>query len=205
MKTNFTTGKLLIAAFALIALTLSSCTKDEETPTLDISGSYSLTSATLVDGNVDVDGTQNLFIENGLALVGASGDVDVPAGESTYTTIFVNAILGGAAPCEQAQGTYTIDFVKTGSKVTFVCTSEGNTSEDLGTYELLDSNTTISMNISVSFSPVPINITITDVEIDTDSGNISGTVQRFPMIKYAGDIGVDNLQYISATITLRKL
>ncbi|MCB0504373.1 MAG: hypothetical protein KDC58_02625 [Cyclobacteriaceae bacterium] len=206
MKTNFTNGKLFLAAFAIIAVTLSSCKKDEETPALDISGSYALSSATLVDGDVDASGSNNMFIQYGMALLNptSTDDVDVAPGESTFTTIFVNAILGGAAPCEQSQGTYTIDFVKDGSKVAFVCTSEGNTSDDLGTYELLENNTTISMNINVSFSPVPINITINDVEID-DDGNISGTVERFPMIKYAGPIGVDNLQYISASITLQKL
>lgn len=227
MKTKFTIRRLIFTAFTIGAIALSSCTKDEETPKFDVSGEYTLQSAVLVDGNVnDTDAASNLFIGDGLYLLGSQGDVDVPAGETQITTGFVDAVLRGAAPCKDADltsWTYKIDLSSTGG-VAFVCTSEGDVSDDLGTYSLLENNTVLSMSISVSFSPIPITITISDL-VQNDDGSLTGTVESFPMLRYAfygdgslmliggpidGDItntSPDNLnvQYLSATITLAKV
>lgn len=219
--------KQILLGIAMIAFIASSCNKKDETPAVDISGMYSLQSATLVDGNVDdSNDASNLVITDGLYLLGLQGDVDVPTGEAQVTTGFVDAVLRGAAPCTSTDLTawkYKVDL-KSDGKVAFVCTSENDKSEDLGTYELQNNNTTLNMSISVSFSPIPITITITDIEI-TDT-TIKGKVERFPMLKHAfydlatqelmpigapidkdpTNLSPDNLnvQYLSATIVLTK-
>lgn len=213
MKTNFTIMGKLFMAITLVAFTLS-CSKDEE-PKLDISGQYTLQSATLVDGNVnDSDDASDLVIVDGyLLLTGQPGDVVLPAGESQITSAFVDAVLRGAAPCESqdlTSWTYQMD-IKSSGVLAFDCTSE-DISEDTGTWKLLEDNTVLSMSVEVSFSPIPIPITIKDIEV-TDTA-ISGTVESFPMLKdakYAIGAPIDgnesnlNVQYLSANITLAKV
>jgi len=227
MKTNFTMTKRFLFAIALLTIVVSSCKKEEEVVPIDISGMYSLQSATLIDGNVDdADAASNLLISDGLYLLGLQGDVDVPTGEATITSGFVDAVLRGAAPCTNVDPrtwTYNIDL-QSGGDVAFVCTSENDLSETLGTYRLLENNTTLSMSISVSFSPIPITITITELEVTETT--ITGKVERFPMLKHgfydlatgtlmpigapidgdATNLVPDNLnvQYLSATIVLTK-
>ncbi|MCB0496550.1 MAG: hypothetical protein KDC79_10480 [Cyclobacteriaceae bacterium] len=208
MKTNFTIGKLFTAAFALAAITLSSCNKDEDT-TPDISGKYALTSVVLVDGNTgDSDDASDLVIYGG----STNPETDppytaiIPAGDNAASNqgalFFVNEILKGAAPCtNQDTGTWTylIDM-QSGGDLAFECTSE-SIEEVLGTWVLTGTSSLTLTIESESLGTVP--VTLSNLEI-TDT-TISGTINGFPMVKNATEpIGLTNLQYIKVEATITK-
>ena len=216
MKTNFTMKKYFLAAFVMMAFVISSC-EDDAPVVVEGAGIYDFGSATLVDGNVNDPNTTDMVIVDGMLLVtGQPGDVTLPAGEAQITTAFVDAVLRGAAPCESQDLTswaYQINL-KSDLNVAFICTSEADLSEDIGSWQVIGDK--LSMSISVSFSPVPIPIVISSVVI-TDT-NISGTIDALPMIRDAkvpvggpldGDItNTDpsnlNVQYIAVEVILNK-
>lgn len=92
MKTNFTMTKRFLFAISLLAVIASSCSEDDVIPPPDIAGIYTFTSATLIDGDIANSATTNLVIEHG---GGPGVNVDVPAGDVTTTSFFVNAVLSG--------------------------------------------------------------------------------------------------------------
>jgi hypothetical protein len=186
MKTNFTMTKRFLFAIALLAVVVSSCSDDDAPTVVPGAGIYEFGSATLVDGDVNDDGTTNLVLRNVVTAGGVVPEITLPKGESDNTSGFVDAVLTGAAPCVEGGGstadwTYQMNL-KSDLKVAFICTSENDLSEDIGSWQLLNDNTTLSMSISVSFSPIAIPIVLNDVVI-TDT-QISGTVESFPMVKY---------------------
>jgi len=205
--------KHFLAAFVLMAFIASSCEEDEPT-VVPGAGIYDFTSAALYDGDVEDPNTTNLVVIDGMLLLGAQGDINIApgdAGEVQITSAFVNAVLKGAAPCvgpDPTNYTYQINL-KSDLKLAFICTSENDLSEDIGSWQVIGDK--LSMSISVSFSPVPIPIVIGNVTI-TDT-NISGRIEAFPMIKDAkfpigtpldGDANNLNLQYISVDVVLTK-
>jgi len=212
-----------LAVFALMALVISSC--EEDAPTVvPGAGIYTFGSATLVDGDINNPDTDVLLLRNvpvtGLGIV---PEFPIQAGETDNTSGFVDAVLTGAAPCENLDATtwtYQINL-QDNLNVAFICTSEDDLSEDIGSWQLIGDK--LSMSISVSFSPIPIPIVISSVVI-TDTG-ISGTIDSFPMVKYivyddgtpmpiGGPIDGDitntdasnlNVQYISVSVQLDKV
>lgn len=219
MKLNKVMKRVYMLALLAITVGFYSCDEDA----LDIvnaAGVYDFGSATLVDGNADDDMTTDLIIRNVPDLVGITPELVLSANETTYTSALVDGVLTGASPCDDTEtATYQIDL-KADSNLAFICTSEDNLSEDVGSWLLIDDQLTLT--VSVSFSPIPIPILLSDVKI-TDS-SISGTIERFPMVKYvlyddgtpmpvAGPIDGDpsnldasnlNIQYISIEIVLQK-
>jgi len=205
MKTNFTMTKRLLFAFAALAMVISSCDKTPEVvPSPEIGGIYTFTSATLIDGNVGDATTTNLVIENG---GGAGVTLDVPAGDVQYTSFFVNAVLSGLAPCvdEQIPVTYQIN-IKADGGLAFICTSEGGTSVDNGTWVFADNDKTLVLTIeSSTLGTVEVKIE-TATFVTGTTGLISGTMNAFPMIANAGlPIGATNLQFIAFDVVLTKI
>lgn len=201
MKTNFTMTKRLLFAFAAIAFVASSCSDDPvEVPAPDVAGIYTFTSATLIDGNIGDASTTNLVIEHG---GGPGVNVDVPAGDVQTTSFFVNAVLSGVAPCTDPATpiTYTIDLQADGT-IAFICTSEGDLSEDAGSWALTDENKTLVLTIE---SAVLGQVVVEIENLVVVSPVLSGTINSFPMIQSAAaGIGPDNLQFISFDVVLTK-
>ncbi len=226
MKKNFTNTKRFLFAIALLAVVVSSCKKDDPPVVVLGAGIYEFGSATLVDGDVNNSATTNLVLRNvPIDATTVIAELTLPAGEIDNTSNFTDAVLTGAAPCtdeDTRNWTYQINL-KSDLKVAFICTSENDFSEDIGTWQMLNNNTTLSMSISVSFSPVAIPIVLNDVVI-TDT-QITGTIESFPMVKYIvydtglpmpiggpidGDINNTdpsnlNLQFISVDVVLDKV
>lgn len=183
----------------------------------DIAGSgiYEFGSATLVDGNINDMNTTDLFIIDGNLLIsGLSEDITIHKGEVQATSAFVDSFFKGAAPCEnfdQTSWTYQINL-KGNNQVAFICTSENDLSEDIGTWQLF--NGILSMSMAVSFSPIPIPIVISNAVITGTS--ITGTIEALPMMRDAkypigGPLDGNpsntdptnlNVQYISVDIQL---
>ena len=208
MKTNFTMTKRFLFALSLLAVIATSCSEDEVIPPPDIAGIYNFTSATLIDGDIGNDATTDLLI-----LMGSTNpDADPPysasavAGDVPTTSFFVNAVLSGLAPCVDAQTpvTYQIDIQSAGT-LAFICTSEGNTTEENGTWKLLDENKTLELTIESSTLGTVVVKIETATFVTGDVGVISGTMNSFPMVKNALEgIGADNLQFISFEVVLSK-
>ena len=212
MKTNFTMKKYFLAAFVMMAFVISSC-EDDAPVVVEGAGIYNFGGASLIDGNTN-DPATNLLITDGMLLLGGQGDIDISPGdpgEAQITSAFVDAVLKGASPCTDANSlnwTYQINL-KSDLNVAFICTSEADLSEDIGSWQLLDDK--LSMSISVSFSPIPIPIVISNVVITETT--ISGSIDQLPMIKDAklpigapidGDATNLNVQYISVSVVLNK-
>ena len=204
MKTNFTITKRLLFAFAALAFVASSCDKTPEVvPDPEIAGIYNFTSATLIDGNIGDATTTNLVIENG---GGPGVTADVPAGDVATTSFFVNAVLSGLAPCVDALTpvTYQIN-IKSDGGLAFICTSEGGTSVDNGTWVFADDNKTVVLTIESSTLGTVVVKIETATFVTGDAGVISGTMNTFPMIINAGlPIGATNLQFIAFDVVLSK-
>jgi|GEM_PF-6622824 len=204
MKLNFTKTTAYLSLFASLLFLYTSCS-DTQTPNADPTGTYVLKSATLEDGDTGTDGTQNLFIKNGLTdpTTGAKSDADLPPGEVQFTTLFVNGLLAQGAPCTDPinAATYQIDF-KTGGVLAFNCPAE-SINKDSGTWTAV-SPTSVTLSVNASFSPVPIPIVINDVQISSTA--FSGTIVSFPMAEdLAIPIDATNLQNISVSVELTKV
>lgn len=202
MKTNFTMTKRLLFAFAALAFVASSCSDDDpiDVPAPDVAGVYTFTSATLIDGNIGDASTTNMVIEHG---GGPGVNVDVPAGNVQETTFFANAVLSGVAPCTDPAipVTYKVDLQADGT-IAFICTSEGDLSEDAGIWELADENKTLVLTIE---SAVLGQVVVEIENLMVVSPVLSGTINSFPMIKSAAaGIGPTNLQFISFDVVLTK-
>jgi len=219
MKTNFTMTKRLLFGFAALAMVISSCEEDPiEVPAPDIAGIYNFTSATLVDGDIGNDATTDLFIAFG----STNPDADPPysasaqVGDVPTTSFFVNAVLSGLAPCvnPDVAVTYQIN-IKSDGGLAFICTSEGGTSEDNGSWAFADDNKTVILTIESSTLGTVIVKIETATFVTGDSGIISGTINSLPMIKN-GLLGVGapldpndasagvNLQFIAIDVILSK-
>lgn len=169
-------------------------------------GKWSLSTATLVDGNIpDTNSTDMVILNGGIdPNSGTPVTVTVPAGNISETKFFVNAILSDLAPCTDPNTpvTYQINM-KSGGILAFICTSEGDTSEDNGTWVL--ANDYLSLTLTVS-SPVLgyVVVSITDLVVDS-SGKLSGYIDSYPMVVDAAlPIGANNLQFISFDVVLQK-
>ena len=212
MKTNFTMKTYFLAAFVMMAFVVSSCEDDEPTPEpVDISGKYTLnpqSAGKLVDGNVSATSpnADPLVILNG---GGAGVDLEIPVGDVTTTSFFVNEVLKGAAPCEAVDTrtwAYQIDLQKEGNKTEFICTSENNTTTtDLGTWSLSDDTKTMIITIASVALGGEVTVKVDDVIIGTD-GSIEGNIGVLPMIiDAAAPIGLSNVQFISVDVKLDKV
>lgn len=167
----------------------------------NVVGVYSLTSATLIDGDIANAATTDLVIENG---GGAGVPAVIPSGETPTTTFFVNEILKGFAPCENqdlANWTYKIELKGDGT-VAFFCTSEGDTTEDVGSWVLVNENKTLVLVIA---SSVLGQVVLSIDNLVVDSSTIVGTISAFPMTKNAAEpISPSNLQFMAFDIVLTK-
>ena len=209
MKTNFTMTKRFLFAIAALAFVASSCSDDDPIVAPDISGIYNLTGAVLVDGNLpDADDT-NLTIQNG-AIDENQMPVPavIPAGAAgaTGTFFFVNAVLSGLAPCVDPATpvTYQIN-IKNDGTLAFICTSEGGTSEDNGTWEMSADFKTVTLTILSSTLGQVIVAIESAVFVTGDNGSIAGSIGQYPMIvDAAAAIGATNIQFIAVDVVLTK-
>ncbi len=202
--------KRITILFLALSLIFVGCKKDEEQPTPNLSGNYTFKSATLIDGNILNPATTDLVILNAVTDPDADpvNSLTLEAGESANTSELVDIMLSLSAPCTDqnlSNWAYAINF-NTDNSLTFICSSEQNKSEVVGTWALEDSNNTLKLEFSSGLfeglSSVPVklkNATFSD-------GTIKGTIENFPLMK---DLDknineLSNIQLVSFDIVLNK-
>ena len=210
MKTNFTMTKRLLFAIVALAFVASSCSEDDPVVAPDISGIYTFSGAVLIDGNLTSADDTNLTIENGAVdpNTGLPMTAVIPAGAdgAAGTSFFVNAVLSGLAPCTDPATPVTYEInIKADGTLAFICTSEGDTSVDNGTWDLSSDFRTLTLTIISSTLGQVVVAIESAVLVPGDSGTIAGTISSLPMIKDAtASVGADNVQFISIEVALAK-
>ncbi len=201
--------KNILTLFVLLVLISTSCKKDEQ-PTPDLSGDYTFESATLVDGNIlDLTST-DLVILNATTNPDANppNSLTLKKGESANTSNLVELMLALSAPCTDQNinnWQYAINF-KPDNVLAFICSSENDKSDDVGTWALEDENNTLKLEFSSGLfeelTAVPIKLN----DVSFADGKIKGTIKSFPLMK---DLDknindISNIQLVSFDIVLTK-
>ncbi len=201
--------KNTITLFLLLAIIFTSCKKDEQ-PAPDLSGDYTFELATLVDGNVlDLTST-DLVILNATTDSTANPpySITIKKGESANTSNLVETMLALSAPCTDGNinnWQYAINF-KSDNVLAFICSSESDKSDDVGTWALEDDNNTLTLEFSSGLFEELTAIPIKLNDVSFADGKIKGTVKSFPMMK---DLDknindITNIQLVSFNIVLKK-
>jgi len=201
--------KNIITLFLLLAITFTSCKKDEQVAP-DLSGNYTFESATLVDGNILDLTTTDLVILNAVtdSTANPPHSLTIQKGESANTSNLVNLMLSLSAPCTDVNinnWQYAINF-KADNVLAFICSSENDKSEDVGTWALEDGNNTLTLEFSSGLfedlTAIPIKLN----DVSFADGRIKGTIKNFPLMKdLDNDINdITNLQLVSFDIVLKK-
>jgi len=185
MKNAFKLSSIMLIGLALFQI---SCSKDEILALLppDPSGSWTLKSAILVDGNSATEAADPLVVAN-LPLAGIP-DADIPVGDEARTTGLVGGALAGVACLNPANyGGFFLELTST-NKLVFNCPAEdGGTGLESGTWTIIpDSNgdfTILTLSVSLDGIPVPIAITVSNFTISADGNSFTGQAKGYPMVK----------------------
>jgi len=201
--------KNIFTIILFFAVILTSCKEDEQ-PTPDLSGDYTFESATLVDGSMlDLTST-DLVILNATTNTEADppNSLTIQKGESANTSDLVDLMLSLSAPCTDqnlSNWKYAINF-NTDNNLTFICSSENNKSDNVGSWALEDGNNTLKLEFSNGLFEDLTSIPIKLNDVTFTDGKIKGTIKSFPMMK---DLDknindVSNIQLVSFDIVLKK-
>ncbi len=201
--------KKISTLFLLLAIISTSCKKDEQLAP-DLSGNYTFESATLVDGNILDLTTTDLIILNATTDPDATppNSLTLQKGESAATSDLVDLMLSLSAPCTDLNlnnWQYAINF-KSDNVLAFICSSENDKSDDVGTWALEDSNNTLKLNFSSGLFEGLSSIPISLKDVSFADGKIKGTIKSFPMMKDLDENinDVSNIQLVSFDIVLTK-
>jgi len=202
-------SKNIITLFLLLAIIFASCKKEEQVAP-DLSGDYTFESATLVDGNVLDLTTTDLVVLNATTDPDATppNSLTLQKGESAATSNLVNLMLSLSAPCTDmnlSNWQYAINF-KSDNVLSFICSSENDESDDVGTWALEDGNNTLTLEFSSGLFEDLTAIPIKLKDVSFVDGKIKGTIKNFPMMKDLDENvnDITNLQLVSFDIVLKK-
>ncbi len=117
-------------------------------------------------------------------------------------------MLALSAPCTEqniSNWQYAINF-KSDNVLAFICSSENDKSDDVGTWALEDSNNTLALEFSSGLFEELTAIPIKLNDVSFADGRIKGTIKNFPLMK---DLDknindITNLQLVSFDIVLKK-
>lgn len=200
MKNIFKLSTLFVVGAILFTL---SCSDDPVVePVPDPSGSWTLTSATLVSPDP-------LIVAN-LAAAGLP-DAPIPAGAATVPII--TALVGGALAavgCADPAnyGGFFLELTSA-KKLIFHCPAE-SVADESGTWSILKDTdgkyTVFNLSVNLEGIPVPIQITVNDFAISSDGNSFTGTAAGYPM---KNDLAFDlsaagNAQFITTDMVFTK-
>ena len=205
MKKAFKLSSLLLVGLVLFQL---SCGDDDVPPvdnTPDPTGNWSLTSATLVDGNASTGDADPLVVAN-LDQIGMP-DAPIPVGDVAQTSVLVGGALAGTA-CDipTNAGTFFLEL-RADNRLLFHCPAEDYIEDDVLNVwvvaEDLDNPGTYGLTLKVVVAGVALPITIVDFAISADGSTLTGRALGYPMVTdITLPIGADNIQFISTDMVL---
>jgi len=207
MKNVFKLSSLLFVGLVLFQL---SCGDDDVPPvvdnTPDPTGNWSLTTATLVDGNAITEDLDPLVIAN-LDAIGMP-DAPIPVGDVAQTSQLVGAALAGTA-CDDVLTNGDSFFIelRADNRLLFHCPAEDYIEDDVLNVwvvaEDLDNPGSYALTLNVVVAGITMPITIADIEISADGSTLTGRALRYPMVTdITLPIGADNIQFISTDMEL---
>lgn len=198
--------KLSSLMFISLVLFQTSCSTVDDIIALippDVSGSWQLTSATLVEPDP-------LIVAN-LPAIGIP-DEPIPAGAATVQimTGLVGGALAGVA-CEDPAnfGGFFLELTSGGTLI-FHCPAE-SVADDAGTWSLiLDADgayTILTLSVNLEGIPIPVQITVNDFALSSDGNSFTGRASGYPMVNdLAFPISATgNAQFITTDMVFTKL
>jgi hypothetical protein len=210
MKKAFKLSSLLLVSVVLFQL---ACSDDDVPPvdnTPDPTGNWSLTLATLVDGNASTPEEADPLVIANLAAIGMP-DEPIPVGDYERTSALVGGALAGTA-CDIPTNALTFFIeLRADNRLLFHCPAEDNIVDDVLNVwvvaEDIDNPGSYSVTLKVVVAGTALPITIVNFEISADGKTFTGRALGYPMVKdLAFDIGEDmnpggdanlNIQFIS--------
>jgi len=201
MKNLFKLSSILLVGLFLFQISCSDDPEVEQVP--DPSGSWQLTSATLVSPNPLI--VANLAAAN-------LPDAPIPAGAATVPII--TALVGGALAavgCTNPAnyGGFFLDLTAEKTLV-FNCPAE-SVSDESGTWSILKDTdgkyTIFNLSVNLEGISVPVQITVNDFALSADGKTFTGTASGYPM---KNDLAFDlsaagNAQFITTDMVFTKM